>query len=112
MINEAFLTQIRKYNPTSILEIKNAMKEVLQELVLASLAKNDFFNYAIFYGGTSLRIFRNLPRFSEYLDFTLEKNIKDFDFNNYLLNVKEDLKSFDLNCEINFKVKKNNTSVN
>ncbi len=48
MINEAFLTQIRKYNPTSILEIKNAMKEVLQELVLASLAKNDFFNYAIF----------------------------------------------------------------
>lgn len=42
MINEAFLTQIRKYNPTSILEIKNAMKEVLQELVLASLAKNDF----------------------------------------------------------------------
>ena len=76
MINEAFLTQIRKYNPTSILEIKNAMKEVLQELVLASLAKNDFFNYAIFYGGTSLRIFRNLPRFSEELDFTLEKNIK------------------------------------
>ena len=75
MINEAFLTQIRKYNPTSILEIKNAMKEVLQELVLASLAKNDF-NYAIFYGETSLRIFRNLPRFSENLDFTLEKNIK------------------------------------
>ena len=63
MINEAFLIQIKKYNPTSILEIKNAMKEVLQELVLASLAKNDFFNYAIFYGGTSLRIFRNLPRF-------------------------------------------------
>ena len=111
MINEAFLTQIRKYNPTSILEIKNAMKEVLQELVLASLAKNDFFNYAIFYGGTSLRIFRNLSRFSEELDFTLEKNIKDFDFNNYLLNVKEDLKSFDLNCEINFKENKNNTSV-
>ena len=46
-----------------------------------------------------------------YLDFTLEKNIKDFDFNNYLLNVKEDLKSFDLNCEINFKEMKNNTSV-
>lgn len=46
-----------------------------------------------------------------YLDFTLEKNIKDFDFNNYLLNVKEDLKSFDLNFEINFKEKKNNTSV-
>ena len=94
MINEAFLTQIRKYNPTSILEIKNAMKEVLQELVLASLAKNDFFNYAIFYGETSLRIFRNLSRFSEELDFTLEKNIKDFDFNNYLLNVKKRFKKF------------------
>ena len=33
MIKEAFLTQIRKYNHPSILEIKNAMKEVLQELV-------------------------------------------------------------------------------
>lgn len=111
MINEAFLTQIKRYNPNNILDIKNAMKEVLQEIILASLAKNDFFCYAIFYGGTSLRIFRSLPRFSEDLDFTLEKNITTVNLNKYLLKVEEDLKSFGLNCKIDSKEKKNNTSV-
>lgn len=111
MINEAFLTQIKKYNPDSIIDIKNAMKEVLQEIILASLAKNGFFNYAIFYGGTSLRIFRNLPRFSEDLDFTLEKNITNLNWNEFLLKIKEDLKSFGLSCEIQSKEKKNKTSV-
>ena len=111
MINEAFLTQIKRYNPNNILDIKNAMKEVLQEIILASLAKNDFFNYAIFYGGTSLRIFRSLPRFSEDLDFTLEKNITTVNLNEYLLKIEEDLKSFGLNCKIDSKEKKNNTSV-
>lgn len=43
MINEAFLTQIKRYNPNNILDIKNAMKEVLQEIILASLAKHGNF---------------------------------------------------------------------
>ncbi|CDC41708.1 unknown [Firmicutes bacterium CAG:449] len=63
MINEAFLTQIRKYNPTSILEIKNAMKEVLQELVLASLAKNDFLIMQFF------MVVHHFEFLETYLDF-------------------------------------------
>ena len=71
MINNIFLKQIEKYNPNNIEGIKNSMKEVLQDIILSGLGKSDFFKKAVFYGGTSLRIFRNLPRFSEDLDFTL-----------------------------------------
>ena len=36
---------------------KNAMKEVMQEIVLCGLSRAGFFERAAFYGGTALRIF-------------------------------------------------------
>lgn len=41
-----------------------------------ALSKTDFFEQAAFYGGIALRIFHNLNRFSEDLDFTLISKIK------------------------------------
>jgi len=38
---------INKYNPKTIEDKKNAIKEVLQEVVLAGLYKTDFFTYAV-----------------------------------------------------------------
>lgn len=55
----------------SLVDKKNAVKEVLQEILLCGLSRADFFKEAVFYGGTSLRIFNNLNRFSEDLDFSL-----------------------------------------
>lgn len=111
MINKVFLEQLKKYNPENILEIKNAMKEVLQNIILCGLSKSDFFKYAVFYGGTSLRIFRNLPRFSEDLDFTLLNPIDDFNFDSYLKYSKRELSSIMIDCEIYSKEKNTTTSV-
>ena len=42
----------------------------MQEIALLGLWRGGFFDNAAFYGGTALRIFHGLPRFSEDLDFT------------------------------------------
>lgn len=110
MINNIFLNQIKKYKPLNINQIKNAMKEVLQDIILSGLAKTDFFKYAVFYGGTSLRIFRGLPRFSEDLDFTLIEQ-KEIDFDDYLNTSKKELESLNINFDIYFKDKKIDTTV-
>lgn len=111
MINEIFLTQIKKYNPNNINEIKNSMKEVLQDVILIGLSKSDFFAFAAFYGGTSLRIFRNLPRFSEDLDFTFITDKKDFTFIEYIKKAQNELASLGIASELYYKEKKTETSV-
>lgn len=70
---------LERYNCTTKEEYISAFKEIVQEVALYSLSLTDFFNKAAFYGGTALRIFYNLDRFSEDLDFSL--NIKDDNFN-------------------------------
>ena len=70
---------IENYNPRNNEEKRNVIKEVMQELVLCGLSKAGFFNEAAFYGGTALRIFYGLDRFSEDLDFSLLKKEKEFD---------------------------------
>ena len=77
-------TMIESYNYVTLEEKKNAIKEVIQEIVLCGLSKAGFFKEAAFYGGTALRIFYGLDRFSEDLDFSLLVKNKDFDLNEYL----------------------------
>ncbi|MBK7962433.1 MAG: nucleotidyl transferase AbiEii/AbiGii toxin family protein, partial [Bdellovibrionales bacterium] len=69
---------IAKYKPTTAQEFENALKATIQEITLAGLARAHFFEKAAFYGGTALRIFYGLPRFSEDLDFTLLSEQHDF----------------------------------
>ena len=52
-------------------EKKNALKEVVQDVALCGLSRTGFFKHAAFYGGTALRVFYGLDRFSEDLDFSL-----------------------------------------
>ena len=111
MINNILVNEINKHNPSNITEIKNAMKEVLQNIILVGLGKSDFFNNAVFYGGTSLRIFRNLPRFSEDLDFTLQDKNTGCDFDGCLLFAKRELESHNIACEIYNKEKNIDTTV-
>ena len=63
--------------------LSDAAKEVMQEVILAALSTTDFFSQAAFYGGTSLRIFHGLRRFSEDLDFSLLRSNPDFHWNPY-----------------------------
>lgn len=90
---------IAKYNPVTVQDYKNALKEIIQEITLAGLAKAKFYDKAAFYGGTALRIFHGLPRFSEDLDFTLLSEQPDFSLKNYFSSVTETLKSFGFEVE-------------
>ncbi len=67
------------YHVNSPRDSVNALKEIIQEVVLQVLSQTDFFAHAAFYGGTALRIFYGLDRYSEDLDFFSLKN-KNVDF--------------------------------
>lgn len=76
--------KLRQYAATNALDEENAVKEILQEIALYSLWRGDFFDVALFQGGTSLRILHGLPRFSEDLDFILRVPDASFDWSPYL----------------------------
>jgi len=63
---------------------ENALREIVQELALLGLWISKFFEHAAFYGGTALRIFHGLPRYSEDLDFSLLEPDADFDVERHL----------------------------
>lgn len=91
---------ISKYNPITLEDHKYAIKEVLQEVVLASLSKTDFYKKAAFYGGTALRIFYNMDRFSEDLDFSLLFEDQSFDLSQYFKSILETFNSLGLNLQV------------
>ena len=70
-MNNVIETMLSKYNPKNNADRENAIKEIIQEIALSGLSKGGFFEKAAFYGGTCLRIFHGLNRFSEDLDFAL-----------------------------------------
>ena len=102
---------INKYNPKTIEDKKHAIKEVLQEVVLAGLSKTDFFYHAAFYGGTALRIFYGMDRFSEDLDFSLRVTNDAFDMSKYFKPISDVLNSLGLNFEVSKKDKALNSNI-
>lgn len=72
---------------------RNAIQEVMQEITLAGLYRGGFFERAAFYGGTCLRIFHGLPRFSEDMDFSLLEKDETFQLENYFSSIIEEFKA-------------------
>jgi len=70
-MNRTLEDMLRPYNPVTPLDWIQAIREVVQEIALLGFWRSGFFEHAAFYGGTALRIFHGLDRFSEDLDFTL-----------------------------------------
>lgn len=70
-MNAALRDMLDAYQPKTSTDYQNAAREVVQEIALLGLWRSGFFDHAAFYGGTALRIFHGLRRFSEDLDFTL-----------------------------------------
>ena len=70
-MNKALEELLRPYNPLTPLDWNHAIREVVQEIALIGFWRSGFFEHAAFYGGTALRIFHGLNRFSEDLDFSL-----------------------------------------
>jgi hypothetical protein len=91
--------KLRRYEAANALEEENAVKEILQEIALYALWRGDFFEVALFQGGTSLRILHGLPRFSEDLDFLLREPYPGFDWTPYLKTLIEVFGQFGLKLE-------------
>jgi predicted nucleotidyltransferase component of viral defense system len=79
-MSNIFLDEIKKYSITTMGEDELAASELLQKIILAGLSETDFFTKASFHGGTALRIFHRLNRYSQDLDFSLIKNQGKFEW--------------------------------
>lgn len=93
------------YSTKSQSDEKNALTEVIQEVALCGLARAGFFKDAAFYGGTALRIFYGLDRFSEDLDFSLVEPDAHFELKKYFSVLESELSSVGLNFKVEEKVK-------
>lgn len=110
-MNNVIEQMMQKYEIKNTKDAINALKEIIQEIVLSGLSRGGFFDEAAFYGGTALRIFYNLDRFSEDLDFSLMSPNKDFSLEKYFEYIDNELKSYGLNLEINAKHKNNESNI-
>jgi hypothetical protein len=99
-----------EYKPKNILQVEQALREIMEEIALAGLQRSGFFAKAAFYGGTALRIFHKLPRFSEDLDFSLLNPDPDFSLQPYLDGMTREFEA--LGIEITVAEKKKTTKTN
>ena len=89
MSNEIYNSMLQGYPMDTDQQRRNAVFEVNQQVILAGLYNGGFFDEAAFYGGTCLRIFHGLQRFSEDMDFSLLTSSDSFDFTKYFQPVKD-----------------------
>lgn len=99
-MNSVFGIMLNKYQPKDNSERENAIKEIVQEIVLSGLSRGGFFDKAVFYGGTCLRIFHGLNRFSEDLDFALLNKDEEFKIEDYFPSIKKELLSYGLDMDV------------
>ena len=92
-------------------EKTNALREVMQEIALAGLHRAGFFEKAAFYGGTCLRIFHGLLRYSEDLDFSLLTPDKDFRLTPYFEKLVDEFAALGFEVEISEKIKTADTDI-
>lgn len=110
-MNNILENMLKKYEIKNTIDETNAMKEIIQEIVLCALSRGGFFEEAAFYGGTALRIFYNLNRFSEDLDFALLTPNPNFDLSKYFSCIEKEIKAYGLNLSINQKIKNKETNI-
>ena len=95
--------KLESYGAETVEGELNALKEIIQEVILYALSQTDFFKRAFFQGGTCLRIVHGLDRFSEDLDFALRNSDSKFDIQTYLERVVETMHWYGCNMEISGK---------
>lgn len=102
---------IAEYDPKNTDDVLAALREIMQEVALAGLSRTDFFEKAAFYGGTALRIFYGLDRFSEDLAFSLLESDPDFSLEPYFDAILAEFKSIGMQVSIREKEKKEKTNI-
>ena len=110
-MNNVLNEMLRKYQTSGVSDKKNAIKEIMQEIVLCGLSRAGFFQKTAFYGGTALRIFYALDRFSEDLDFSLMETDDSFELSDYFPTLRKEIASYGLNVEISEKQKTKESAI-
>ena len=111
MTHPALIKMLEKYDLSNSNSSYDALREILQEIVLLGLYDAGFFKHAAFYGGTALRILHNLPRFSEDLDFSLLESNSEFNLKPYEEAIISTLKAFGFDVTIEIKEKNNISAI-
>lgn len=102
---------LAEYNPKNKDEAQSALREIMQEVALAGLYRSGFFEKAAFYGGTALRIFHGLDRFSEDLDFSLLQPDPDFALDKYLDTIQTEFQALGMQVSVKEKKKAKDTHI-
>lgn len=110
-MNSMIEQMLSKYETKTVLNKKNAMKEIIQEIVLCGLSRAGFFQDAAFYGGTALRMFYGLERFSEDLDFSLCVPDAAYSLTKFFPMLEKEVRSFGINMVITEKEKTQDTNI-
>lgn len=100
---DAVRTMIDRRHPGSQAEWDRALREVLQQAALVGLWRTHFFDRAAFYGGTALRIFHGLDRFSEDLDFSLREPDPTWRLTGRLEGLRAEIEAFGFPVDIQSK---------
>ena len=110
-MNSQIQTMLERYECKTTQQYESALKEIIQEVTLSGLSRAKFFYKASFCGGTALRIFHGLDRFSEDLDFALVNPDGPFDIKEYFTSVQNELLAFGFEMTIEKKEKQNASAV-
>ena len=106
-MNEIYQNMLSVYDVSTDQNRRNAEFEVSQQVILAGLYQGGFFEHAAFYGGTCLRLFHGLQRFSEDMDFSLISPNKNFDFTKFFQPIIEQFNYLGRKVDITKKKKRN-----
>ncbi len=77
----------------TLAEGRNVTREYLQARILEGLQRAGAFVPLAFHGGAALRFLYSIPRYSEDLDFALERERERYDFRTFLETVQRDLQA-------------------
>ena len=110
-MSDIFEQMLRQHTIAGDNDRKNALYEVMQQVVLSGLYRGGFFKEAAFYGGTCLRIFHGLKRYSEDMDFSLMYPDPSFALSDYLPAVEEELSAVGLKMHVEQKNKTKVTDI-
>jgi predicted nucleotidyltransferase component of viral defense system len=110
-MHSAIARMLERYACKTLEDRKNALREILQEIALLGLYRGGFFSIAAFNGGTALRIFHQLDRFSEDLDFSLELPDPELDLAPFLSTLTGELASFGLQLTVETKARAQDTGI-
>lgn len=101
-----FDEMVEQYHPQNDAERTSVQREVMQKMALAGMNRGGFFDHAAFYGGTCLRIFHGLKRYSEDMDFSLTEKNDQIHIENYFQAIVDEFKTVGMPVEIVKKDKK------